>query len=192
MSIPLLLLLLAVCACGTSDGSDITDDAGGDGSGSGSGSGGLGVNQSGTRIKMKVLSSPDGAKVFQGSFDSQRNEDCSFQRAADGMMRCLPTSVAGDFGSYYGDAACSVPVALWQFASCSPPTYVAVYAASAQCPTSPTGGTGIYARGTTYSSYYVKSGATCSGPNTIPGYTFFGRGTEVQASSFQAATTSIE
>jgi hypothetical protein len=185
-----MLLVLALCACGTSDGTETTDDAGG--TGSGSGSGGLGVNQSGTRIKMKVLSSPDGAKVFQGSFDSQRNEDCSFQRAADGMTRCLPTSVAYDYGSYYGDAACSVPVALWQFASCSPPSYVAVYAASAQCPTNPSGGIAIYVRGTTYNSYYTKSGATCSGPTMIPGYTFFGRGAEVQASSFQSAAPSVE
>src|SRR5690606_29553767 len=111
------------------------------------------------RIKMRVLSTPDGAKVFHGWFDSQRNEDCTFQRAADDMTRCLPSSVAYDYGTYYADAACTIPVALWQYAGCSPPPYVAVYSASAQCPTNPPG-IAIYTRGTTYTSYYAKSGAT--------------------------------
>ncbi len=33
---------------------------------------------------------PDGAKMFLGWFDAERQENCSFRLASDGKVRCLP------------------------------------------------------------------------------------------------------
>ncbi len=88
-----LLLLVLVCACGSMEGNEPPGDGGGTGSGTGSGTG-TGSNpggdpfgyRSGTRIKMKVLNTPDGAKVLQGWHDTQRNEECSLRLASDGAI----------------------------------------------------------------------------------------------------------
>jgi hypothetical protein len=176
---------------------DTSLDDGGTGGGGGSGGGGgggvdIGINRSGTRIKMKVLNTPDGAKVFQGSYDSQRNEDCAFQVASDGVTRCVPTSIARSDG-FFADAACTVPIGL-SFPGCALPTYVAVPSSASTCFAAPTPGPRIYARGATHPTYYRKSGTTCLGPNTTPVDTFFYgiTGAEIPPTSFQMATSAIE
>ncbi len=54
----------------------------------------------------------DGSKQFIGWYDSLRKENCGFQTAADGMMRCLPGGIAVSPGSVstpiYADAGCTV------------------------------------------------------------------------------------
>jgi len=70
MKLVRVLMTIGVAACGPND--EAFDD-GGNGSGSG-----LDVTQSGSRIKARVLSTPDGAKAFDGWVDTQRNEDCAF------------------------------------------------------------------------------------------------------------------
>jgi hypothetical protein len=60
--------------------------------------------QSGSRIRAKILITDDGARAFQGWHDSQRHEDCEFQRDAEGTMRCLPL-VSGDTSDAIRDAA---------------------------------------------------------------------------------------
>jgi hypothetical protein len=187
-----LVLVAALAACGSSNGGPMmTSDAkasGGD-AGNGGGDGGIDVNQSGTRIKMKVLKTPDGAKVFSNSYDTQRNEDCVFGVAGDGVMRCLPyQSVAYDYGSYFSDAACTQPVAL-SYSSCAAPSYILVRGAA--CPYGMTA-TRVYTVGAAHASFYTKSGTTCSGPTTVATYTLYSYGAEVAPSSFQSATTSIE
>ncbi|MDB4963371.1 MAG: hypothetical protein JWP01_3370 [Myxococcales bacterium] len=204
MTIQRVMLVMVLGACGTTSGDRPTDDAGGtDGAGGGDagdgggggGGGDLGteIAKSGTRIKMKVLTTPDGAKQFSGFVDTARNnEDCSFQLASDGMTRCLPG--AAPVADYFADAACTIRLTIAY--TCSPPTYVAVptVAASPTCPTGPTAtGPRIYARGTAYPSYYSKSGTTCSGPNVVPNISFYGvTGAEIAPTSFQVATSAIE
>src|SRR5262245_45947669 len=91
------------------------------GSGGGPGSGGSGgtssnqldIYQSGSRIKMRVGTTPDGAKEFIGWRDTQRNENCSFFTSTDGMRRCLPVfdePTAGT-GNSYSDMQCTMLVA---------------------------------------------------------------------------------
>lgn len=58
-------------------------------------------HHSGARIRAKVLVTDEGDRAFQGWFDSQRGEDCDFQRDTEGVMRCLPAS----FSDTLGDAA---------------------------------------------------------------------------------------
>lgn len=151
--------------------------------------GNLDLYQSGSRIKMKVLRTPDGAKTFQGNYDSQRGEDCSFTYpTADGVMRCLPSIATL---SYFSDAACTVPIAL-TFACSQPPPYVATLTQSctnlfvygpihAAVPVSPT-------------TYYGKSGTACVSLGTPSAqFAFFGiSGPEIPPTSFQSATLSIE
>jgi hypothetical protein len=77
--------------------------------------------QSGSRIKAKVLSTPDGAKSFAYWYDTQLDVPCWFTADPDGVTRCLPTSFIGTLdlsgsGSnlnwigWYADAACENPL----------------------------------------------------------------------------------
>jgi hypothetical protein len=67
--------------------------------------------ESGSRLKAKYYVGADGSKQFAFIWrDTERNEDCSFQRAEDGSLRCLPP--AGAAPSYFADAACTQPVTL--------------------------------------------------------------------------------
>ena len=77
---------------------------------------------SGTRIRARVQTTPDGAKAHLGWHDSMLNVDCGFQRAADDTERCLPAGGANIGGSFWGDAACSVPLASGS-PGCATPTY---------------------------------------------------------------------
>lgn len=199
MTIQRVMLVLGLCACGTTRGDGPIDDAGmGDGGGADSGSeadGGTGestdINKSGTRIKMKVLNSPDGAKVFQGNYDSQRNEECAFQVASDGMTRCLPVGASVTYGVYFADANCTVPAG-FAYPGCNTvPTYVTA-SPPATCPFSPTTGMAVYARGAVITSHYTKSGATCTLNGPLAGYTFYTSGALIPVSDFQSATIAIE
>ena len=66
-------------------------------------------NQSGTRLKASYYAGADGSKQFASWHDSQRNEDCYFQTAADGTTRCMPIAAAA---SYFADSKCTQPLAL--------------------------------------------------------------------------------
>lgn len=64
-----------------------------------------GGNVSGSRLKARYASTPDGAKVFMGWYDSQLNEKCTFMLAEDGNMRCLP-SASNASGEGFLDSQC--------------------------------------------------------------------------------------
>lgn len=62
--------------------------------------------ESGTRLKARWYVAEDGTRHWAFNwFDSERNEDCSFQPAADGVLRCLPTYPS--VGALYSDPACT-------------------------------------------------------------------------------------
>jgi len=65
---------------------------------------------SGTRLRAKLVTG-GGARELLGFFDTARNEDCAFQRTADGRLRCLPRFLQGFTGSTFADATCKVPLA---------------------------------------------------------------------------------
>jgi hypothetical protein len=50
----------------------------------------LKIYQSGTRMKMRVGTSPDGSKDFRGWYDSQLDINCVFRKTANGPVRCIP------------------------------------------------------------------------------------------------------
>lgn len=148
---------------------------------------------SGTRIKARrsvtTTSAPDGARssvsAFAGWYDGQRNEPCAPTLAADGKSRCLP--VASSITTiYFGDAACAIPVAM-AVADCTSeaPAYVSSVVV-ATCPV--TAGPRIFKRGSMYTSYYIKSGATCSGPIAAGTLKVFTAGAEVLPSDFAEMT----
>jgi hypothetical protein len=174
---------------GGSDGGGGGSDGGGGGSGGGSGDNGdLDLYRSGTRIKMRMATTPDGAKIFQGNYDSQRGEDCSFRFAADGVMRCLPEAalLRSDF---FEDSDCTVPIAL--SSSCAPaPRYVSAPIA-ASCPFQ--AGGAIFDAVPASSSLFIKSGTTCAASGPVPGNaTYRASGSEISPSVFQTATLTIE
>lgn len=49
---------------------------------------------SGTRLKAKVTTGSDGSKLYDAEvlYDSTLDVDCKFEKASDGMQRCLPTA----------------------------------------------------------------------------------------------------
>jgi hypothetical protein len=62
--------------------------------------------QSGTRLKAGYLVGEDGTRVFQGWFDSGRNEYCRIARGESGGYRCFPSTNPAVFR----DARCREPL----------------------------------------------------------------------------------
>jgi hypothetical protein len=135
-----------------------------------------------------MLTTPDGAKVFQGNYDSQRGEACSFQRARDGVMRCLPEApvLRPDI---FEDSLCTIPIAL--SSSCAPaPKYVSA-PISVDCPFQ--AGGAIHDAVLASNSLFIKSGTNCVATAAFPGFANYrASGPEISPSSFQTATLTIE
>jgi hypothetical protein len=184
---PGIAVIMLAASCGGPLGSG--SDANGSGPGSGPGSGQLDIYQSGSRIKMNVLSTPDGAKVFMGSRDTMLNIDCSFVPAADGVTRCLPAfsnPIAFTPNPYFGDSACTIPVA--QMTGCTTPTHVLQYPA----PACPSGGYRVFSVGAKYATAFVKSGTTCTAFTSSPSVTYYALGSEISPATFQSAALDVE
>jgi hypothetical protein len=64
---------------------------------------------SGTRLHAKLVTG-GGAREVVGFHDTKRDEDCTFQPAEDGHIRCLPQSIVQPPQTAYADAACTVPL----------------------------------------------------------------------------------
>lgn len=188
-------VFLVACDASMQTGGTGGESAGTGGSISSGGSGGLGSNQldiyqSGSRIKMRVGTTPDGAKQWIGWHDMQRNEDCGFQIASDGMTRCLP-SAGANISNIYSDAQCTVHMGY--YAACSPAPTLAValgtYLTGGQCDRTvhifPV--TGIYT-----GNVFQKSGNSCGMITRDPSVAFASLGPEIAASEFQSMTVGIE
>lgn len=206
MRLLIAMCLLASCAPDTSAPSGDAGDGGGgggDGNGSGGGSGdgnGSGgpangddatASRSGTRIKLRYMTTPDGAKIFQGVFDTQRNEECYFGTAADGQTRCLPTGIVFAYAAgYFADASCTQPAAIFYGTCATPPRYAVSSVDDPSC--AGPARTKFFQVGALLSSAYSKSGTSCIAVTPNPGYRFFLVGPEIPASSFQAGTPLVE
>ena len=66
--------------------------------------------ENGSRLTAIFLESSDGARQFFGWHDTARDVDCSFALTSDGAWRCLPRGA--ETGRFFGDAACTQPLAL--------------------------------------------------------------------------------
>ena len=169
--------------------------AGGNGGGSGGAGGGnffLQNFQSGTRLKMQVLTTADGAKMFYGWHDSQLDIDCQFEAAADGQTRCLPEPKSVYAGSFWSDSGCTQPIG---YALCngSGASGYAVLSSYSTCPAV----NHVYPVGNPYSGdhFYVGNPSSCASEpvsSYSASYAFFSLGSEVPASSFAAGSIASE
>ncbi|MBI3201097.1 MAG: hypothetical protein HYZ29_06085 [Myxococcales bacterium] len=153
------------------------------------------ANQSGTRLRARRYVATDGASQFVGWHDSQRKEDCQFMTTAEGKLRCVPTAMIGEIGSYFPDATCSN--SLFLSTACAPPKYGMRSTLGSAC----TGysvtvfGLGPAVPGT--QNVYVKNPSTgactsTANPYATTAYTLYQAGPEVPASSFVEATQQID
>ncbi|HEU4403795.1 MAG TPA: hypothetical protein VFS43_00665, partial [Polyangiaceae bacterium] len=164
----------------------------GAGPGGGGGKGGSGpvpdadAATPGTRLKPKVFVGADGSRQpTQLWHDTQRNEECSFQRASDGVYRCLPTSMGASYG-FFQDSGCTTP-ALAVASACSGSSLPA-YANANGLPGC--GESRVYQRGPVLSNAYGGQPGACS-PYS-PGYYTFYSLSEVPPSQFAAAELRVE
>ena len=70
----------------------------------------LKIYQSGTRMKMRIGTSPDGSRDFQGWYDVALGLNCKFRRMTDGISRCIPEPTAQQV-RFFADSACTVRLA---------------------------------------------------------------------------------
>ena len=84
------------------------------------------VAASGTRLHAKLVTG-GGAREVVGFHDSQRNEDCTFQRAEGGRMRCLPVTVPYNGASAFSDPACTIPLVAFPQTCDDAPRYAIKY-----------------------------------------------------------------
>lgn len=151
---------------------------------------GTNVNQSGSRIKMNVLSTPDGAKAFAGWRDTELDVDCNFMLAGDGATRCLPVTDTYQVSPiYFADAACTIPAGLRSGCTGPEPRHILRYPDTTTCPS---GGYRIHQAGARYTTGYVRSGASCVALTPSPTTAYYALGAEVAPSTFQSATTAVE
>ncbi len=179
--------IMAACGSGTSPQS-LTSGDGGGGSSSGSkgdGSGGVlgdgagslldvftdptptanaDQSQSGTRLKLQYYAGADGSKQVAGMFDSQLNVPCSFGKASDGVIRCLPapstTTVTAITANLFSDAKCSQPVGVTTSPCSQTPSQISVTVTDTN---SCTATTTIYQAGPQFTGpLYQLSSSTCT------------------------------
>ncbi|MDB4982947.1 MAG: hypothetical protein JWM82_3699, partial [Myxococcales bacterium] len=80
---------------------------------------------SGTRLRAKTISG-GGAREVLAFHDTERNEDCTFQRAEAGRTRCFPAALQAYQSGTFSDPACQIPVAIAAAACSSDVKYGAV------------------------------------------------------------------
>jgi hypothetical protein len=76
------------------------------------------------RLHARYRTSSDGFCAFLGWWDTDLNEQCSFQRAADGTVRCLPGTGSFLLPHLYTDDQCREPMAVGPAEACDQPSYV--------------------------------------------------------------------
>ena len=130
--------------------------------------------QSGSRLKANYFVGGDGSKQFAGYFTdtAMSSAQCNFVTAADGTIRCLPTSPTFYATvDYYSNAACTVVLGYSTVACTTTPPYAAqlVEATAGGCVNQP-----AYHVYTVTASYtgtiYFSSAGACTAITTSPTY----------------------
>jgi len=145
----------------------------------------------GTRLKRRVYKGADGSQQFVGWFDAERSVECTFQRAADDTIRCLPVSGFAGRG-YYSDAACTSPLAVVS-KGCTPPSPTAYVYVEGSCATNLQ--TRMFTMGEKYTADTVFQkdgpGGSCASKSRASLFVsddFFLTGTEIPPTAFVEAT----
>jgi hypothetical protein len=143
-------------------------------------------SQSGSRLKIRYYAGSDGSKQFVTWLDSQLNQLCSFQTAADGVVRCLPSDAVGG-GRFYADDACTVH--LGAAGNCDTLRYAAIADSQSGCAAP---GMHIYPIGKPYTGQVYNGASGCTPFTTTSGTLFFNLGAEVAPTTFVSATLQTE
>jgi hypothetical protein len=149
---------------------------------------------SGTRLKARYYAGADGSiQSGIGWYDSQRNENCFFQTASDGTLRCLPSGEASGAGVYFVDASCTTEelVTIGATGCVVTPKYASRYVTQTDpCSVSRLR---VYSVGSEFTgNHYVKIGTMCTAATPNAGLRYFRLGAEVDPSSFVRATEEVE
>lgn len=187
-----LLALVLFTACGSGSNATTEPDAAGSNTEVDAGTGkDTSWYTSGTRIKMRTLNTPDGARQYVGWHDTSYDVDCTFRLATDDATRCLPNDVAYHV-NLYSDSGCTIPAVLAYNCNAAP-KYIEMQTLTAAC-----GGQGstsyfgaVYTRGAQLSTVYQNNGS-CAAITIGPEFTAYGIGAEIQLSSWQSATVSVD
>lgn len=147
--------------------------------------------ESGTRLKARWYVAEDGARQWAFNwFDRERNEECSFQRAADGVLRCIPAGVV--LTTYYSDPDCTQRVvASYASLDCqgNPPRYGFEYE-TVDCESRIV----VIALGQVLQQeiFHALVNDSCVESTPTPGYVYRRPGNEVSPTSFVAAQLHTE
>jgi len=122
----------------------------------------LKIYQSGSRMKMRIGTSLDGAKEFRGWYDSQLGINCVFRKLTTGQIRCIPELTSLN-DRWYSDAVCSTRAAvlpeeddnLGQFTNISMEVSSGVFSV-------------VQTAGRMTQDIYFQQGASCTRYNGIP------------------------
>ncbi|MEJ7728245.1 MAG: hypothetical protein WKG00_03435 [Polyangiaceae bacterium] len=189
MKTPILLATFALltAACSSSE-QPITPDPTTSGTSSGGEGGGPPGDTSGDRLRARRLAADDGASQFLGWRDTERDEDCTFRKAADGKMRCL-TDVPVIAAQAYEDAACTIPL-LNNATGCIAEGSVVLVQAQA-CDL----GLQVWKTGAKFTGatrYYFDVANSCVPKDTQEYDNFATLASQVDASSFVAAKVQVD
>lgn len=102
--------VLVLSTLAVTSGCSSKDDAGAAAAADPGGTAAVTTIASGTRLRAKLLTGA-GARELAGFHDVARNEDCTFQPAEAGHVRCLPPILAAFQGGVFSDPACQIPAA---------------------------------------------------------------------------------
>jgi hypothetical protein len=177
---------------GGSGGGSAGGGSGGTGGGGSGGSGGEPDYVSGSRIKARTISTTDGARAFAGFYDSTLATACSFGRAADDAVRCLPTSTAYA-GTYFSDSGCAVPLAY--SAGCAD-AYAVRAETTNSCVDVGYGAVGtrthVYPVGAAYAgTVWAGTPAACNMTPAPASFTLYSLGSEISADTFATGSVDI-
>lgn len=149
---------------------------------------------SGTRLKAKYITGDDGSKAYLPGvwYDSERQEDCTFVRAADGQQRCLPTANTVTISpTYFSDVICTHPIASAP-TGCTPQYVVSYDAASCSGADSLTYHLHAISVAMNLATLYSKGPGGCTGSAAPAGYKYYAPQGEVPAASFVGGTVKTD
>jgi hypothetical protein len=90
---------------------------------------------SGTRLKVMLSQPVDGPEVLRGWFDQTRQEQCIWEQAADGVLRCQPANAITTNEPSFADPACTKRAIVKAMnAACPGPAVTYVRTTRASCP----------------------------------------------------------
>jgi hypothetical protein len=130
-----------------------------------------------------MLEAEDGAKQFFGWRSQGTNADCNVGIAADGKVHCLPIPIAV-VGTYWTDAACTLPAARTQKSTCTGEGQYVANAANGVCPAA----TSIFRAGAKQQNAYQRDAANTCSAAALSTSDIYPLGAELPPTMMDAAT----